>query len=260
MRSQSEVSISKGWRRKYRQPDHILQQAAASAPSKTSITIDNIEYSLDTSQIPYLSSFVAFKSKARPDATTFIHGPVPLFSIALQGIESGYRHCFRSLPASLTQYHTLCETYEFLGVDVLRGQSLDDIFADVKAGKTEYELEYKYYTAVKGNKAKARDAAFRLLYLLLLGEFQNEHRDAMKMFNAVVFVVSHPGTFKWRTRTVVRMGYEERFVVTEKQRAVLEKWKKSCGTESEEEDDVTTEEDELDDSDFDDDGCYWSDD
>jgi hypothetical protein len=58
------------------------------------------------------------------------------------------------------------------------------------------------------------------------------------------------------------MGYEERFVVTEKQRAVLEKWKKGCGTESEEEDHVTTEEDELDDSDYDDDddGCCWSDD
>jgi hypothetical protein len=77
---------------------HILQQAAASAPSKTSITIDNIEYSIDTSQIPYLSSFVAFESRARPDATTFVHGPIPLFPVALKGIELGYRHCFRSLP------------------------------------------------------------------------------------------------------------------------------------------------------------------
>jgi hypothetical protein len=51
-------------------------------------------------------------------------------------------------------------------------------------------------TAVKRDKAKARDAAFRLLYLLLSGESQDEHKDAMKMCNAVVFVTSHPGTFQ----------------------------------------------------------------
>ncbi|KAH8821756.1 hypothetical protein F5884DRAFT_768982 [Xylogone sp. PMI_703] len=44
-------------------------------------------------------------------------GPIPLFDVALTGIESGYRQCFRSLPPELSQHHTLCETYQFLGVD-----------------------------------------------------------------------------------------------------------------------------------------------
>lgn len=198
---------------------------------------------------------MAFETKARPDTKTFVHGPIPLFPVALKGIESGYRHCFRSIPADLAQHHILCETYEFLGIDVLGGQSLDEIFADLKACKTDYELEYKYYTEVKGNKTKARDAAFRLLYLLLLGDFHDEKKDTAKVFNAVLFVVSHSATFKWRARTVVRMGYEERFVVTDKQRAVLEEWNKPNRQEKDEKEDVTTEEEEDDWDDY-----YWSDD
>jgi hypothetical protein len=137
-------------------------------------------------------------------------------------------------------------------VDVLRSQPLDELLKDLKAGKTEYELDYKYYTAVKGNKTKARDSAFKFLYMLLLGEFQDEQKDSIKVFNGVLFVVSHPGTFKLRTRTVIRLAYEERFVTTEKQRTALAKWvKKGAGFGEEMEEDLTTsEESEYYDSDF----------
>jgi hypothetical protein len=39
----------------------------------------------------------ASASQAMTESATFVHGPIPLFLIALKGIESGYRHCFRSL-------------------------------------------------------------------------------------------------------------------------------------------------------------------
>lgn len=39
-----------------------------------------------------------------------------------------------------------------------------------------------------------------------------------------MFVVSHPGSFKYRTRKMVREAYEDRFRVSEKQRSRLDKW------------------------------------
>ncbi|KAI3027373.1 hypothetical protein CBS147347_4659 [Aspergillus niger] len=123
-------------------------------------------------------------------------------------LESGYRFCFRSLPVDLAQYHTLCETYDFLGVDVVGGQTIDHIFVDLRACKTDYELEYKRYRAIKGDKTLARDAAFRLLFLILRGEFRDEANDSAKAHNAVLFIMSHPGTFKYRTRTTMRAAYE----------------------------------------------------
>lgn len=52
----------------------------------------------------------------------------------------------------------------------------------------------------------------------------------MTLFNAVMFVVSHPGTFKYRTKRVIRIAYEERFRPTLKQRARLDQWEKGENT------------------------------
>jgi len=57
--------------------------------------------------------------------------------------------------------------------------------------------------------------------MIVLGEFKDETKESAKIFNAVLFVVSHSGTFKWRTRSVVRAAYEERFVISTKQRAMV---------------------------------------
>jgi hypothetical protein len=56
----------------------------------------------------------------------------------------------------------------------------------------------------------------------------------------MMFIVSHPGTFKYRTKWVVRVAYEERFRLTVKQRARLDQWEK--GGAAEDATDKTTEE------------------
>ncbi|KAE9967644.1 hypothetical protein BLS_006253 [Venturia inaequalis] len=211
---------------------------------ETAIRIGDVDYSVDVSKIPYLSHFVSFQRTAKPGSSEFVHDEIPLFDVALKGVESGYRHCFRSLPADLSQTRTLCETYEFLCVDVLGGKPITAIIDGLKAGKTDYELEYKRYIPVKGNKSKARDMALVLVYLILLGEFTDEAKDTARIYNAVLFVVSHSGTFKWKTRKIVRAAYEDRFVVSSKQMATLDKWNKEAVEEG---DDVTTEEEDHDD-------------
>jgi hypothetical protein len=212
-----------------------------------------VHYDIDVSKIPYLSSFVNFQVNAQPRSTEFVHEPIPLFDIALKGIESGYRQCFRSLPADLSQHHTLCDTYHFLHVDVLGGQSIGEIINDLKSGTSDYDREER--REIKGDRSKARDTAFKLLYLVLLGDFTDETKDSAKVFNAVLYLVSHAATFKWRTRSVVRAAYEERFVVSTKQKAALDKWEKKDPAKLAVEDagDVMTEEEEPDwyyDSDF----------
>jgi hypothetical protein len=209
-----------------------------------------VHYDIDLSKIPYLSSFVNFQANAQPQSTEFVHEPILLFDIALKGIESGYRQCFRSLPADLSQHRTLCDTYHFLHVDVLGGQSIHEIINDLKSGASDYDREER--REIKGNRSKARDAAFKLLYLIQLGDFTDETKDSAKVFNAVLYLVSHAATFKWRTRSVVRAAYEERFVVSPKQKAALDKWEKKDPAKLAVEDagDVTTEEEESD--------CYYN--
>lgn len=72
-------------------------------------------------------------------------------------------------------------------------------------------------TFVTGNKITARDSSFRLLYLLLRADLEDETKTRQKMYHAVLFIVSHRGIFKYNARMTIRMAYEERFHVSEKQ-------------------------------------------
>ncbi|KFY34111.1 hypothetical protein V494_07052 [Pseudogymnoascus sp. VKM F-4513 (FW-928)] len=232
--------------------DELLEELklteAPDSSATTHIKIGDKDYHIDLSEIPYLSSFANFETKAQTQPKDLIHGPIAHFDVALKGIKLGFRQCFRSLPPDLAQHHALCETYEFLCIDVIGGQSLSEIMYELKSGK------YKYVdTYYEGDKPKARDAAYKLLHLMFCGEFKDEIKDSMKVYNAVMYVVSHGKTFKWRTRKVVRAAYEERFVVSEKQRAALDKWEKTSAVKLAEEDsrDVTTEEEVSDDYDSD---------
>lgn len=111
-------------------PDDLylkLGDRGGSAPAmgknsrKTNFKIGDTFYNIDVSTIPYLSSFISFQRLAQPQNTEFVHRNITLFDVALKGLESGYRHYFRSLRGDIPQYHTLCETYDFLGVDILTG-------------------------------------------------------------------------------------------------------------------------------------------
>ena len=121
---------------------------------------------------------------------------------------------------------------------------MDELVKDLKAGKTEYDLKYNY-TTTKGDKTKARDAAFQFLYLLLLGQFQDEQKASVKIYNAVLFVVSHPATFHPRPRATIRLAFDERFIPTEKQRAALDRWDKKFADYGQDEEDVTTSEESI---------------
>ncbi|OBT81558.1 hypothetical protein VE02_09545 [Pseudogymnoascus sp. 03VT05] len=193
------------------------------------IKIGDKNHDIDLSKIPYLSAFVDFQARAQPQLTEFIHGPIPLFDVALKGVESGYRHCFRALSTNLTQYHTLCNTYDFLCVDILGELTIDNIKYELTIDDIKFDLkrakinEDRCGMPLYDDYRVSRNAAFRLLYLILLGEFKDEVKDSVKIFSAVRFVVSDHKRFMWKTRKIVRAAYEDRFVSSAKQRASLDR-------------------------------------
>lgn len=199
-----------------------------------------MRYETDLSQIPRLASLVLNSGDSPAQSTPIIHEAIPLFDVALKGIELGYRQCFRSMSSDVTRYHTLCDTYDFLHVDVCKGRTLGEIIKDLKAGQGSSYDEDR-------DRSKARDAAFKLVYSILQDTFQSNDKHKNTIFNAVLFVVSHPGTFKWKTRNAVRAVYERRFMLSVKQRVNLDRWHKldSSGRVDTDEDDVTTEEEDL---------------
>ncbi|KAI1475650.1 hypothetical protein K445DRAFT_374462 [Daldinia sp. EC12] len=222
----------------------------SSGTSNVKIQIGETEHLVDTHKFPYFKAFLNFQENSGQNNTVIPkHNDIPFFDVINYGVVHGFRHFFRRMPVQLSDYHTLCETLEFLTIDVLAGQTLHDIMKDLRKCKPDYEFDG---TEIRGEKSLARDAAFRLLYIFLLGEFESEVRDSAMAYNTALFVVSHPGTFKPKTREMVREAFEERFLVTEKQKKGLDQWPISDLSD----DDCTTEEDSdyLEESDY----AYWS--
>ena len=183
-----------------------------------------MHYDIDIFKIPYLLFFVNFQANIQPQLTELVYNPIPLFDIVLKGIKSGYCQCFCSLSANLSQHCILCDMYDFLHIDVFGGQFINKIFCNLKSDQSDYDCKERW--EIKSDKSKACNTVFKLLCLIFLKGFKDEMQDNTKVFNAVLYVISHAATFKWRTRSVVQAAYEEWFIILIKQTAGLNKWEK----------------------------------
>lgn len=82
--------------------------------------------------------------------------------------------------------------------------------------------------------------------MFLLTEFTSDVKNSNLAYNAAVFVIFHPGIFKCSTRRMVRVVYEERFVVSADWHRQLDKWALNSDVcDDGEEDDFTTESEEI---------------
>ncbi len=221
-------------------------------PKRIDIKIGSKLYNISTTLIPYFASYTDFQSHS--GHTFHEHSDIPCFEAAYQGAEKGFRHCFRNLDTDLSAYHTLCETLDFLRVDTFGGRSIDAIIEDLKSGKGRHEVDYKRPVFVKGDKATARDSVFRLSYVILREELEDDIATSQKFYNAVLFVISHRAIFKYRARQTIRAAYEERFSMSKKQMVNLDRWPVHAPDSTEWSDhDVTTEDSsnyELDSDDY----------
>ncbi|KAF5563777.1 geranylgeranyl pyrophosphate synthetase [Fusarium phyllophilum] len=172
------------------------------------------------------------------------YGDGPHSEVICYGVENGFRQFFRRMPMELSQYHLLCDALDSLAIDVTEGRTIRDIMYDMRKGKGDWDPEEGI--EIRGLKNIARDSAFRLLYVLI----QTNVVDTNMAYNAVLFVVSHRGIFRSRTRKMVREALEENCPVSAKQRAGLDKWPVEESFTSSEEDATTESEDILFDSDY----------
>ena len=191
---------------------------------------------MDLSQFPYLASFVSFQTRLPPSNNQPVHNSIPHFEIALRGVELGYRKGFARLPADISQHYTLCETYHFLCVDVLGGQSLKEILKDIRPDKPGAPDPRFWRIQAKVNRCRARDTAYKLVYLMLMGDIKDEVMDGQKIYNAVRYIVSKAESFDFKERRVVRAAFEERFKVSRKQRFRLDELEKEVDAVDELED------------------------
>lgn len=189
-----------------------------------SIKVGNKDYTVDIVKMPFFAPLVHLQQDKQPEAQLFVHRPINLFDVALKGVESGYRHCIRSLPTDLSQYNILFDTYKVLGVDVLGGLTTKQVTANLKPSEADHDPEER--RKGPGSRTQARDSAFQLLYIILHPSPGNHANDSQRIYHAVMFVVSHPRTFEFRARKVVRAAYDEKFRPSVKQKMSLDQWNK----------------------------------
>lgn len=189
---------------------------------KVAFKIGDTSYSVDLSKSPYLASQAKLQREADPHTFEFFHEPIPHFAAAYRGLENGFRQCLRDLPTTLEDFRTLFDTYKLLQVEIIGSLSFDDIVANLKVGKSDHSPDTGRY--MRGDKSLARDTVLQLLYLLLNTQTGSLPEDRAKMFNAVLYVLSHARIFGSRTRKIVRSAYDVRFLPSAKQRTQMNRW------------------------------------
>ncbi|KAH6635532.1 hypothetical protein B0J18DRAFT_50160 [Chaetomium sp. MPI-SDFR-AT-0129] len=153
----------------------------------------------------------------------------PFASDMEYAIRKGPRQFFCRLRGTLSDYRHLCQCLRSLSpeaVSKVLGRinfTYRDIMADFRRGKSDYDDDERRH--ICGAKTVARNAAFRLVYMFLADDAWAQDRNAA--YNAAFFVVSHHRIFGVRTRGIVRAVYEDKFFVTYKQRAMMDKWSKA---------------------------------
>lgn len=99
--------------------------------SIVSIQIRATEYTINVTRITYFESFMQFNQASGQISTQLpTHREIPFFDIINDGMQNGFRQFFRRMPVKLDNYHTFCDTLDFLRIDVLSGRNLHNIMAD----------------------------------------------------------------------------------------------------------------------------------
>ncbi|KAI0460044.1 hypothetical protein F5B21DRAFT_127983 [Xylaria acuta] len=189
---------------------------------------------IDFKVMPYFKTYWEAQLRSGQDSSIPLrHTSIPFFDEVVRGLAKGPREFFRLMPTRLSNYRELCNTLKFLGVDVLENRTFRHIMHDFRYGTDNWDPDGRV------DKTVARDAAFRLLYMFLSDGIVSETRDKVMAYNAALFVVTHPRTFRYRARKMVRWAFEERFGLTDKQRTNMDKWPLKNPSGSSEEDETT---------------------
>ena len=76
------------------------------------VEVGDKTYKISITRMPYLAAYADFP--CRSGQATMKLDSIPQFEAAYQGVENGFRYCFRQLGTQLTDYHALCNTLDLL--------------------------------------------------------------------------------------------------------------------------------------------------
>lgn len=130
-----------------------------------------------------------------------------------------FRCLFSDLPEN-TKASKLFDLLDYLCVDKPKC-SLNVLSEQLKNIRSIRE-KHEYQTA---DRSLARDACVKLCWS---GRDLVGPREQHKLYNLVLFIMSHPRTFYFRLREVTLDWYLQYFQVTDKQQGILKKWLKDC--------------------------------
>ncbi|MCJ1331452.1 hypothetical protein MMC10_008143 [Thelotrema lepadinum] len=165
----------------------------ATVPTKGIIKIGDATHTIgldiDPSMIPFIASLLRLETKIQPSRREFVLEPVPHFEEALKGIKVGYHYGF-CLDFDIPQHKALCETYRFLGVGVFGDQPFRETINEIWTGIPWDGPKYKIFAELADKRLKKQcDAAYKLVYLMLLGEPEDLMRHKGMIFSAVQYII-----------------------------------------------------------------------
>ncbi|KAE9580617.1 hypothetical protein CGCF415_v011737 [Colletotrichum fructicola] len=127
------------------------------------------------------------------------------------------------MPCDVEAYRLLCDTLDFLGVDVLGGKDLRAIYGELKRWKKSRTPIWRQPR--EPNLSESRNAAFCLVYLFLIGDFNAPEyagRVSNFAFQVARQVQINDSVFDYPTTMMVKQAFLERFDPTFSQRYDLD--------------------------------------
>ncbi|THV49242.1 hypothetical protein BGAL_0205g00200 [Botrytis galanthina] len=190
---------------------------ASGPPEKYNISFGCHHYAVELSKVPWLGAYIDLVPRDNASYTQpgfeseyELGQSVPYLFIAAQGIINGYYFCFNMLPPELSHYYRLCEALDAISAENLSSnpESLQELWTSIAFygdPKTSQDVRILH-------RARAGTAAFKFVYLMILGDFSPRvRRSAGEARTGIKTVLSNQDDFIWEIRKVVRAAYQVRF-------------------------------------------------
>lgn len=194
----------------------------------------------ELTKIPYLQAIAGtnnFMEKPDKDGVISLNESCcnpQLMQAIIKYIRTDRARClFTALPAN-SNVCKLFELLEYLCIEKPE-YSLDALDAKLKNLVSIQDKYGNYYD--RSDRPRARDACVKLCWI---GRDIVGPKEQSKLYNIVLFVVSHPRTFYLKLRQFTLQWYLQYFEVTHKQRTILQGWLDRCGDDRFSEDDETS--------------------
>lgn len=162
-----------------------------------------------------------------------VHGGlIPFFDIIHYAVNHGFHHLFRLMPSKLDDYKILCETLDYLCINPIQSWHM----LRLATREAESKGPNGYGLDLMG------DAAFRVLFKILMDDFESMDEDSThaQAYVATIMLLGVQDHYPMQvsqnfrlfqerpqldleTKRLIREAYDARFISTKRQQQRLDK-------------------------------------